>query len=77
MRKMLGVLIALQEEIRQSGRIDDDSINQVYTEMGISGGVAASNELIANLCRMLANDSNAAQNSSESQTSTLDLERYG
>lgn len=93
MRKLLGVLIAMQEEIQRRGQVDDFTINRLYNEMGVSGGVTATNNLITQLCQMLASDSGAygagGANGSGSagvgagsggtgtSSSGLDLQRFG
>ncbi|VDK56629.1 unnamed protein product [Gongylonema pulchrum] len=60
MRKLLGVLVAMQEEIQRSGRVDNSTVNRLYTEMGVSGGIAEADNLVTQLCRMLANESSSS-----------------
>uniref|UniRef100_A0A183EZX7 GAT domain-containing protein n=1 Tax=Gongylonema pulchrum TaxID=637853 RepID=A0A183EZX7_9BILA len=63
MRKLLGVLVAMQEEIQRSGRVDNSTVNRLYTEMGVSGGIAEADNLVTQLCRMLANESSSSSSS--------------
>uniref|UniRef100_A0A914RA20 Uncharacterized protein n=1 Tax=Parascaris equorum TaxID=6256 RepID=A0A914RA20_PAREQ len=57
MRKLLGLLVTMQQEVQQRGQLDDATISRLYEEVGVSGGdMTSSGALLQQLCQMLVGD---------------------
>uniref|UniRef100_A0A915ADN1 C2H2-type domain-containing protein n=3 Tax=Parascaris univalens TaxID=6257 RepID=A0A915ADN1_PARUN len=82
MRKLLGLLVTMQQEVQQRGQLDDATISRLYEEVGVSGGdMTSSGALLQQLCQMLVGDGASSSGGGFYQQaqhqSNIDFERFG
>ncbi|WKY02711.1 hypothetical protein Q1695_016180 [Nippostrongylus brasiliensis] len=73
MRKLLGVLVTLQQEAERTGRVDESIIDKLYREVGLKKSVeSSSDQLLAQICSQLT------QGSRDSRSKpSIDLKSFG
>lgn len=72
MRKLLGVLITMQQEAERSGSLDESLIDKLYREVGLKKSVESSSDhLLAQLCSQISQGSGARNKPS------IDLQSFG
>ncbi|VDO23079.1 unnamed protein product [Haemonchus placei] len=72
MRKLLGVLITMQQEAERNGRVDESLVDRLYREVGLKKSVeSTSDQLLAQLCSQISQET-------ESRTRpSIDLQSFG
>ncbi|EYB87281.1 hypothetical protein Y032_0266g731 [Ancylostoma ceylanicum] len=72
MRKLLGVLITMQQEAERNGNLDESIIDKLYREVGLKKSVeASSDQLLAQICSQISQDSPS------SSKPAIDLQSFG
>ncbi|KAK5979823.1 hypothetical protein GCK32_000720 [Trichostrongylus colubriformis] len=72
MRKLLGVLITMQQEAERSGRLDESIIDKLYREVGLKKSIeSSSDQLLAQLCSQISQEDDARKKPS------IDLQSFG
>ncbi|RCN36057.1 hypothetical protein ANCCAN_18066 [Ancylostoma caninum] len=72
MRKLLGVLITMQQEAERNGNLDESIIDKLYREVGLKKSVeASSDQLLAQICSQITQDGPS------SSKPAIDLQSFG
>uniref|UniRef100_A0A7I4YGU3 C2H2-type domain-containing protein n=1 Tax=Haemonchus contortus TaxID=6289 RepID=A0A7I4YGU3_HAECO len=72
MRKLLGVLITMQQEAERNGRVDESLVDRLYREVGLKKSVeSTSDQLLAQLCSQISQEAEPRTRPS------IDLQSFG
>ncbi|VDM51849.1 unnamed protein product [Angiostrongylus costaricensis] len=71
MRKLLGVLITMQQEAERCGSLDKSMVDKLYKEVGLKKSIDSSDQLLAQLCSQIS------QNNETSNRAAIELQSFG
>lgn len=71
MRKLLGVLITMQQDAERCGSLDKSMVDKLYKEVGLKKSVDSSDQLLAQLCSQICH------NNETSNKTAIELQSFG